>query len=137
MWVREQVGNVYLVENTVTGVFKIGASKYPKKRASACSREVKARCVLRASVETVKPFVVERKLHRHYAASRTTGEWFNLSADEAIAFTAVAEQYRIAPGPPRKVETLGDRWKRLEWKRPKIGTPVTNKIPRGDSPWTK
>lgn len=67
-------GYIYVLERN--GLFKIGASRNPTKRAKTL------RAKLLVQVSWIRMFQLEKALHRRFAAKHAHGEWFRLSAED-------------------------------------------------------
>lgn len=77
--------SVYVIRNEDTGFVKIGISKHPEKRINELSNQ--SGCELTLIYNT--PLIsnageVELELHKKYAASRKSGEWFNVRAVDIV-----------------------------------------------------
>ena len=81
----KRYGHVYVVENSKTGMVKIGYSKSPEMRAKHVSRVSAAggRVFISGLLRDAR--TVERECHRAFAAGSAGGEWFAVGFDEAVA----------------------------------------------------
>ena len=79
------MGYVYLaVSRGSPGLLKIGHTKGdPQKRIAQLQTGSPHRIRLVHAIAVPNPLAVERRLHRHFAAVRKQGEWFQVTASEA------------------------------------------------------
>ena len=88
------MGYVYLAASRGSpGLLKIGHTKGdPQKRIAQLQTGSPHRIRLVHAIAVPDPLAVERRLHRHFAAVRKQGEWFQVTASEARrAMYAIAE----------------------------------------------
>jgi len=74
---------IYVMESEV-GV-KIGISKNPNERLRQVTNASGMQVSLRHTREHESAYAVEQNAHKLLADKRRTGEWFNVTVDEAIA----------------------------------------------------
>ncbi len=77
---------VYVVE-AQNGMIKIGVSRSPNSRASACN--LHSPIPTRLIAAWPAPYRTERDIHNQYAKYRAHNEWFNCDGDMAIFVAAV------------------------------------------------
>ena len=76
---------LYVIENTRTGLVKIGYSRDPEQRCRTLQTGSAdpLRVVHTARVNDDRARLLERRLHMEINHHREQGEWFNLSAGKA------------------------------------------------------
>jgi hypothetical protein len=80
------VSFLYVIAADPSGPVKLGLSGNPEKRVRQLQTGSALPLVLFhvEEVETSKVKIAERALHRLLGHKRMTGEWFNMSVDQAI-----------------------------------------------------
>lgn len=90
--VRGHSGYVYLAQ--CGDLVKIGASTVPSIRISQLSSDLQIRHWLVIEISASDHFLLERTLHRRFAASRVRGEYFRLTSAEVLTMPEVLRQVR-------------------------------------------
>nr|HEX4319229.1 GIY-YIG nuclease family protein [Kofleriaceae bacterium] len=81
-------GHVYMIATTVRGGrrFKIGHTASVPRRHREIALELPEQPDVIHAIETDDPAGIESYWHQRFAAKRTNGEWFALTADDVRAF---------------------------------------------------
>lgn len=69
---------IYLMKNDF-GLYKVGISKNPKKRASDISNNSGVPTEVVCSWDAYQAYRTEQYIHKHFSGKRTKGEWFRFS----------------------------------------------------------
>lgn len=128
---------VYLIQDTVSGLVKIGMATNPVLRLSGLQTGTANPLRLLHLIEACEARRLEAQLHEQYAAFRVSREWFKLSSEQVLAITQVEpspcidkgavshETAHIQPAPHGMVEVserrLGMILSRLRRGRPYPG----------------
>lgn len=120
---------IYLIQNTVTGLCKVGYSKRPKSRLSQLQTSCADTLALLEVIEGGIP--EEQELHRLFAADRVRGEWFTFSAALLAVFEAGAvempEESKLDKREARKemvyLVALGERLRKTKCRLNVTGSP--------------
>lgn len=93
-------GFVYLVRDTVTGLYKVGMSTQLYSRLRLLAASSSNELVIVAYTATNNPSFLERDWKREWWDHHVFGEWFRLSEDHANHFRSIKNvRYEIAhPG---------------------------------------
>lgn len=83
---------VYLVHASGSSLFKIGYSRDPERRLKSLQTANGAELKLACVYESRWAPKMERTLHRTYASSRASGEWFELSDADVASFARECER---------------------------------------------
>lgn len=75
---KSRLSFIYLMKSGLTGLYKIGTSKTPKRRETSLRSGDKTITLVWQSSE-VYPLLTECTLHEHFHLRRKNGEWFDLS----------------------------------------------------------
>lgn len=86
--------SVYFITCREQGICKIGRSQNAKSRRSSLQTASPSRLVLEAELAGASE--LERELHKRFADSRLTGEWFTIT-DELDAVIREAASLRLPP----------------------------------------
>lgn len=83
---------LYLMRS-INGLYKIGISKDPSKRAKALTTATGYKVILLCSWKTpVDAFIIEKTLHGMFTESRKEGEWFDFGGAGEDVFYKVMRQ---------------------------------------------
>ena len=76
---------LYVIENTRTGLVKIGYSQNPKERCRTLQtgNADPLKLIHQAQVDCDRARLLEKRLHMEINHCRELGEWFNLPANRA------------------------------------------------------
>jgi hypothetical protein len=85
---------VYLIENPIQNICKIGCSNNPEARLAALQTATPNTLLLRAVIEG--GFEEEKALHERFKADRLGGEWFSLT-DGIMSYFGVQREFFIGP----------------------------------------
>ncbi len=89
---KTDTGYVYLLLAPKEGLYKIGLSADPSKRAKAVQSEVQQGCLLVHTIKTNNAPRLEADMHALFASERVQGEWFRLSAENVQEFCRESER---------------------------------------------
>jgi len=93
---------IYLIHLKNTSLYKIGISLNPNKRVKQLQTGTPFELLLISVFESDFPFKTEKVLHNSYTSKKISenfnydfdhlkGEWFNLTAQDVLAFTTTCE----------------------------------------------
>src|SRR5271157_1803667 len=94
---------VYLVGNREHGWYKIGFSRYFRRRLENLQSGVPFPLETISLWETDEAWQLEQKLHEHFAVKVIRGEWFCLSASDLEQYPAVIRAFHPVVRPARKL----------------------------------
>lgn len=89
-------GNVYLIHDPRTGLFKIGISKNMKMRMGQLKHRYGTQLRLVNKWFTTSMRWIETCLHSRFSERRVRGEWFDL-ADDDLTWLMIFDPAEIAP----------------------------------------
>ena len=81
---RGKPGFVYVLEESRTGLYKIGSSKNPKKRAQAINNQRRDKVTLLVAIQCGDMGELENLAHEQFSQYRQDGEWFLLPKSEVV-----------------------------------------------------
>jgi hypothetical protein len=80
----ESQGYVYILYNPTNCLVKIGKTKFPYKRFSALSNQNGSKFKYYISDAMFIEGIVEKVMHNKFSFKRRSGEWFDISYDDAV-----------------------------------------------------
>lgn len=103
---RPEWRHVYFIEAEGLGRVKIGCADNAKRRLAELQTGSPVRLILRGVIPNDDAHHFEDHFHRHYAADRLIGEWFNLTPEieeliQAMASDPEAVRFQLCRHPSR------------------------------------
>jgi len=83
---------VYLIQSLEDGYYKVGVSKYPKKRIRQLQTGNSSELKLIESFQSEFANVIEKALHRRYFHLKKEGEWFDMGISQETSFLMECKQ---------------------------------------------
>lgn len=88
------MGFIYLINELDSSNYKIGLTKNEtKKRRSQLQTGNAGELMVVREYKTEHPSKLEKLLHMHYFSKRGIGEWFYLTDEDVVDFTAQCDKF--------------------------------------------